>query len=226
MTGLTYSVSVRRLDLAQLGAGLRALLGCGIAEWRIDIADGAFTPDFALGYEVLDAVRRESALPCHVHLMAERPDRFIDDIARLGAKSLTVPIEACLHAHRTIGRIRELDMAPGVSLQLGSALTKLEYVLGMVDHVVLPVRERGGPDAPLPAAAFDRVRILRENLSYHESKAELHVQGELTPTDAARLAALGATRIVIDRPEVLQAEPLEATVREFIQSVARARKTA
>ncbi len=226
MNRLSYSVSVRRLGLARLGASLRELSACGIAEWRVDIADGTFTPDFGLGYDVLATVCRESTLPCHVHLMAERPDRFLDEVARLGAKSLTVPIEACIHAHRTISRIRELGMAPGVSLQLGSALTKLEYLLGMVDHVVLPVREHGAPVAPLSAAAFDRVRILRENINYHEAKAALHVEGDLAPADAARLAALGATRIVIDRTDVLHVEPLETSVREFMDTVARAKKTA
>ena len=114
------------------------------------------------------------------------------------SNAITVPIETCLHAHRTLARIRDLGLAAGVSLLPGSALTKLEYVLGMIDHVVVPARDFTAVlDAPVPAAAFDRVRILRENLDYHESKAIVHVEGRLTAADAARLAAAGATRIVV-----------------------------
>jgi ribulose-phosphate 3-epimerase len=220
---LTYSVAVRRLDLARLGASLRELSTCGVAEWRVDIADGNFVPEFALGFEVIEAVRRESALPCHVHVMAER---FLEDFARLGCAALTVPIEACLHAHWTAGRIRELGMAPGLSIQPGSALTKLEYVLQMVDHVVLPVRDLGAKEGAIPAAAFDRVRILRENLDYHESSAWLHVAGDLTAAEAARLAAVAATRVVIDRKDVLQVEPLGASIQAYMDTITSARKTA
>jgi ribulose-phosphate 3-epimerase len=222
---LTYSVAVRRLDLARLGASLREMAAVKVAEWLVEVSDGNFVPEFALGFEVIEAVRRESALPCHVHVMAERPDRFLEDLARLGCAAVTVPIETCLHAHRTVGRIRELGMAPGLSIQPGSALTKLEYVLAMVDHVVLPVRYFGAKEGIIPGAAFDRVRILRENLDYHESSTWLHVAGDLTAAEAARLAAVGATRIVVDRKDVVHVEPVATTLQAYIDAVTRARKT-
>lgn len=224
---LSFSVSVRRLNLADLGTALRALEASGLAELKVDIADGSFMPEFALGYEVIEAVRGVSVLPLHAHLLTERPERFLDDMHRLGCAAITVPIETCLHAHRTLARIRDLGIAAGVSLLPGSALTKLEYVLGMIDHVVLPVREAAALlDAPVPAAAFDRVRILRENLDYHESKAIVHVEGRFSAADAARLAAAGATRIVVDREDVLCAESPAQALRDYIDAVARARRTA
>lgn len=223
---VSYSVAVRRLNLARLGAGLSELAAAKIAELRVDICDGTFTPDFALGFDAIEMLRLESALPCHVHLMAERPDRFLQDFARLGCAAVTVPIEACVHAHRTVSRIRELGMVPGLSIQPGTALTKLEYVLTMVDHVVLPVRDFSAKEGSLSAAAFDRVRILRENMDYHESRALLHVAGELTTVEAARLAAIGATRIVIDRKDVVHIEPLDASVQAYMDAVAKGRRLA
>ncbi len=226
MTVVTFSVSVRRLDLARLGASLREMAALKIAELRVDVSDGSFVSEFALGFDVIETVRRESALPIHVHLMAERPDRFLQDFARLGCAAVTVPVEACLHAHRILGRIRELGLAPGLSIQPGSALTKLEYLLPMLDHLVLPVRDFGAKPGDVPAAAFDRVRILRENLDYHESRAMLHVVGDLTVPEAARLAAIGATRIVLDRKDVVHVEPLEASIQAYMDAVAQARRIA
>lgn len=226
-TPLTFSVSVRRLDLANLGAALRALESAGLAELKIDIADGTFVPEFMAGFELIEAVRSVSVLPLHAHLLTERPERFLDVLHRLGCAAVTVPIETSVHAHRTLARIRDLGLAAGVSLLPGSALTKLEYVIGMVDHVVLPVHDLdANAETPAPAAAFDRVRILRENLDYHESKAVVHVEGQVSIVDAAKLAALGATRIVIDRSDVLRAESLAAATREYIDAVARARRIA
>lgn len=224
---LSFSVSVRRLDLANLGASLRALEACGLAELKVDIADGSFAPEFALGYELIEAVRGVSVLPMHAHLLTERPERFLDDLHRLGCAAITVPIETCLHAHRTLARIRDLGIAAGVSLLPGSALTKLEYALGMIDHVVLPVRDAVPmPDAPVPGAAFERVRILRENLDYRESRAIMHVEGGIAAADAARFAAVGATRIVIDRSEVLRAESAGDAIREYVETATRGRRTA
>lgn len=223
---LGYSIAVRRLDLARLGACLRELPALKIAELCVEIFDGAFAPGFALGYETIEMLRRESPLPCHAWLSVERPERYLDDLARLGCAAVTVPIETCLHAHRTIARIRDLGMAPGLSIQPGTALTKLEYVLPMVDHLVLPVRDSDGGVAPVSPAAYDRVRILRENLDYHRARATLHVSGELSATEAARLAALGATRVLLDRRDVVGVEPLAATVQAFMDEAARARRTA
>jgi ribulose-phosphate 3-epimerase len=218
---LTFSASVRRFNSANLGAALRELESAGLAELKLDVADGSFVPEFGLSFDAIETVGRLSALPRHAHLQTEGPERFVETMQRLGCAAVTVPIEACLHAHRTLARIRDLGMAAGVSIQPGSALTKLEYMLGMVDHVVVPVRDAGVPS--VPAAAFDRVRILRENLDYHESKAILHIEGRLDVADAARLAALGASRIVIDREEVLHTS---ATLRDFMDAVTRAKRTA
>lgn len=222
---VSFSISVRRLDLGDLGASLRALENSGLAELKIDVADGTFVPEFMLGFETIEAVREATTLPLHAHLLTERPERFVDAMHRLGCAAITVPIESCLHAHRTLARIRDLGLAAGVSLLPGSALTKLEYVLGMVDHVVLPVRDAAA-DAPVLGVAFERVRILRENLDYHESQAIVHVEGGIGATDAARFAAVGATRIVIDRNDVLREETPDAAVREFIEAVSRGRRTA
>ncbi len=226
-TKLSFSVSVRRLDLANLGAALRALDGAGLAELKVDVADGTFVPEFMLGFETIEAVRGGSTLPLHAHLMTERPERYLDAMHRLGCAAVTVPIETCLHAHRTVARIRDLGMAAGVSLLPDSALTKLEYVLGMVDHVVLPARAASGAtEAPMPGVAFERVRILRENLDYQESKAIVYVEGGINASDAARFAAVGATRIVIDRADVLGPESSETAVKEFIDAVSKNRRTA
>ena len=87
-------------------------------------------------------------------------------------------------------------------------------------------RQRAAPDTPISSASYDRVRILRENLEYGESKAILHVEGNLHPAEAARLAALGANGIVIDRKDVLHVEPLAGSIQSFVDAVASARKTA
>ena len=117
-------------------------------------------------------------------------------------------------------------MKSGASVNAGTALTTLEYVLPLLDRVVLPVDAGGPADREPPPAAFDRVRILRENIDYHETGATIFAEGDLNPKDAARMLAMGANGIVIDRKDVLGVAPFEASLREFIDTATRARKTA
>ncbi len=224
MKSIGFSVSVRCLPLARLGACLREAESGGAVEWKIDVCDGTFAPGFALGFETLEAIRDASPLPIHVHALIERPERYISEFARLGCKALTVPIEACTHAHRMFAQIREAGIQAGASINPGTALTKLEYVLPMLDRVVLPVTETGA--AEVPRAAFERVRILRENLDYHRTGASVCVEGGLGAIDAARLVASGANHVVIDRLDMLRIEPLDASIRSYIGEVQRVRRTA
>jgi ribulose-phosphate 3-epimerase len=165
-------------------------------------------------------------LPLHVHLVAQRPERYVNDFARLGCAGLTVPVEACTHAHRTFGQIREAGMNAGASLSPGTALTKLEYVLPLLDRIVLPTDDGGPADRDPPGVSFERTRILRENLDYRESGATLLVEGDLRPHDAARMIAGGAHGVVIDRLDVLRIEPLDASLRAYVDAVTAAIKTA
>lgn len=219
-----FSVNAHRLDLNRLGECLHALHAADIAEFHLDVADGTFVPGFGLSLETIEAVGHAIKRPRHVHLMIDRPERYIPRLAALGCSGVTVHIEACIHAHRTITQIRELGMAPGVALNPGNALTKLEYVLPLVDRVLLPVYEYGADRDRPPSAAYERVRILRENLDYLGTGAQLHVEGNLTSADAARMIAHGADAIVIDRLDVLHVEPLEAQVRRYMDEVAAAHK--
>lgn len=223
---LQFSVSVRRLPLTRLGACLRELQSAGVTTLKVDVCDGTFAPGFSLGFEMIEALRDATKLPIHAHLLAERPERYIADFARIGCAALTVPIEVCVHAHRTFAQIREAGMKSGASVNPGTRLTKLEYVLPLLDRVMLPIREDDSNAADPPRSAFERARILRENIDYQKTDAIIEVEGNLRPVDVARLAAGGADAFVIDRADVLRIEPIGTSVRGFIGDVTTSKRTA
>jgi len=214
VSALELAVAVRRLDLAQLAARLDEVAAAGCRELHIDIGDGRFTADYGLGFEVLEAVRTNSDLPCHIHLQTLEPDRAIDRFGDAGCKTLSVHAETCLHAPRTLAHIRELGMTPGIALNAATPLTRLEYLLPYTDCVLLVLQEPGTKQAEIPSAALERVRILRENLDYLESRARLQVKGAIAPADATRLIECGADTIVIDAP-ALRNGSLDATLEPY-----------
>ena len=221
-----WSAAVRCADLGNLAAGLRAFEEAGCSELHFDVRDGAFAPGFGLGFEVLEAVKAASKLPCDAHLMVTRPERYVEAFADAGCAGLTVHVEATLHAARTLDRIRESGMAPGIAINPATPLTKLEYLFPQVDRVLLLAQEPGAELQETPGAVFERVKILRQGLDYHERGVKLQVEGICGSADTARLLELGADIVVLDMPELYASDDLAGGLMAFIEEVAEARKVA
>ena len=226
MGQVEWSAPVRCANFARLEDDLRAFEEAGCSELHFDVRDGAFAPGFGLGLEVLAAARAASKLPCGIHLMVVRPERYVEAFAEAGCASLTLHVEACHHAPRTLDLIRELGMAPGIAIQPATPLTKLEYLFAHVDRILLLAQEPGSQQREMPRPAFERVKILRESLDYHERGVKLQVEGEAGADDAARLIELGVDILVLDSPDVYAGDNLAGNLTAFMEAVNKARKVA
>lgn len=189
--------SLLACDFTRLGEELRVLEGEGGADWaHVDVMDGLFVPNISFGLPILSAARRASSLPMDVHLMIERPERYLRDFADAGADGLTVHVEATAHIHRAVQQIRELGKRAGVTLNPGTPLDAVRPVLADVDLVlVMSVNPGFGGQGFIPASP-ERVRTLRRWLDDLGSAAELQVDGGVTPDNARALAEAGASCLV------------------------------
>jgi len=186
--------SLLACDFTRLGEELAQIAE---ADWaHMDVMDGLFVPNISFGLPILAAARRASPLFMDVHLMIERPERYLRDFAEAGADGLTVHVEATPHLHRAVGMIRELGKRAGVTLNPGTPLETLRPVLADVDLVlVMSVNPGFGGQKFIPASV-ERVRTLRRWLDELGSEAELQVDGGVTPHNARLLADAGATNLV------------------------------
>ena len=83
------------------------------ADWiHVDVMDGSFVPNITIGPAVTEAVRSATDLPVDVHLMINNPDQHLEAFADAGADYLTVHQEACVHLHKTIDAIRDMNVRP------------------------------------------------------------------------------------------------------------------
>jgi ribulose-phosphate 3-epimerase len=145
---------------------------------------------------VVKAARRATELPLDVHLMIERPDRYLEAFADAGADVLTVHQEACPHLHRTVERIRDLGMRPGVALNPATPLETVREVIADIDLLlVMSVNPGFGGQAFIPATP-DKLRRARALLDGAGSHAELEVDGGITEANAAAAASAGAAVLV------------------------------
>ena len=108
------------------------------ADWlHCDVMDGVFVPNISFGFPVLKSVTKLCKIPLDVHLMIVQPERYINQVADLGAKIMNVHYEACTHLHRTLQQIHEAGMMSGVTLNPSTPVSLLEDIINDVDLVML-----------------------------------------------------------------------------------------
>ncbi|MDP7638950.1 MAG: ribulose-phosphate 3-epimerase [Candidatus Hydrogenedentes bacterium] len=225
MTHTIWSASVLRCDLGRLAESAKELESAGCADLHVDVADGSFTPDFALGPDAVRALRDACGLPCAAHLMVEQPGKHIDRFIQAGCAAIYTHAEADIHAHRALAQIRDAGAEAGLAVCPSTPLTKIQYLMGGADRLLVLASDPLGAAAYLPGT-LDRVRILRENLDYLASRARIEVEGNLTVQDAALLSREGADGIILDRAEVLNSEDLTKCLKDYFVAFEESRVTA
>ena len=159
-----------------------------------DIMDGHFVPNLTFGFPILEQIRKLTKLPMDAHLMIENADRYLDDFARVGCNWLSVHIEACPHVNRTLQRIRELGMKPGIALNPGTALSSVDAVLPNVDFVLVMSVNPGYGGQKFIEGAFDRVSKLRAKL---RPDASIQIDGGIKKENSLEAVKAGANVLVM-----------------------------
>jgi ribulose-phosphate 3-epimerase len=147
-------------------------------------------PNITFGPGVVKALRPHTAKPLNVHLMIAPCDPFLDAFAKVGADHITVHVEAGPHIHRSLQAIRALGKKAGVSLNPGTPETAIEYVLDLVDVIlVMSVNPGFGGQQFIPSA-IDKIERLRAMAGGRP--IDIAVDGGITLETAPAVVRAGA----------------------------------
>jgi ribulose-phosphate 3-epimerase len=189
--------SILSADFLRLGEEIKAAEAAGADLVHIDVMDGHFVPNITIGPAIVEAVKAVTALPLDVHLMIERPDRYLDDFINAGADYLAVHYEASVHLHRTIQQIKEKGKIAGVSLNPATPLWSLEDILPDIDFVLLMSVNPGFGGQKYIPHSTDKIRMLKNMLGEKGLPALIEVDGGVSPENAGVVAAAGADILVM-----------------------------
>ena len=167
------------------------------ADWlHLDVMDGVFVPNISFGFPVMQAVAKICTKPLDVHLMIERPEKFVQQVKALGAMMMNVHYEACTHLHRTVQEIHAAGMKAAVTLNPSSPVSLLADIICDVDMVLLMTVNPGFGGQKFIEHSLDKVRELKRLIVASGSSALIEVDGGVNHETAPRLAEAGVDVLV------------------------------
>jgi len=189
--------SILSADFGCLGSQVRDAEAGGADIIHIDVMDGHFVPNITIGPLVVRALRPITVLPLHVHLMIEKPERYIDAFCDAGADLISVHVETCPHLHRTLQQIREAGAKSSVVLNPATPAAALDQVLDMVDLVLVMTVNPGFGGQKLIPSCLCKVRALRDRLDQVNPDCSLEVDGGVNMETLSAVLASGADTLVM-----------------------------
>lgn len=205
--------SILAADFSRLGEQIQAVEKAGADYIHIDVMDGMFVPSISFGLPVIETIRKVSGLVFDVHLMIEEPGRYVKQFAQAGADILNVHVEACTHLQKTISEIKELGLKAGVTLNPGTSLSTLEYVLNDVDLVLIMSVNPGFGGQKFIPFTLQKLNDLREMRLRKNACAEIEVDGGVTLANAKEIMEAGA-EVLVSGSSVFGGD-IEANVKAF-----------
>ena len=196
MNGYAISASILSADFTRLGEEIAVCEEAG-ADWiHVDVMDGHFVPNITMGPVVVEACRRATKLPIDVHLMIEKPEKFLEAFARAGASGLTVHVETCPQLDQTLLEIKSLGCRAGVVLNPETPVRKIEPVLHLADLVLVLSVHPGFSGGKFIPETVAKVADLRRKLDALGSSAWLEVDGGINAETLPKMKEAGATAFV------------------------------
>lgn len=190
--------SLLSADFGRLAEEVAQLEATGlIAGLHIDVMDGHFVPNLALGPQAVAALRSRTTLPMEVHLMVEHPSRLMPVFADAGAQRAIVHVETCPHLHREIAYAHDLGMEAGVALNPATPLGALEHLLDEIDEVLLMGVDPGFGGQSFIDSVTPKTTACRRAVDERGAGARISIDGGVKVQNAARLLLAGAHWLVV-----------------------------
>lgn len=188
--------SILAADFSQLDKACEIINNSEADYFHIDVMDGHFVPNISFGMPVMASIKPLAKKPFDVHLMIEKPERYISEFKAAGADILTVHLEASTHLHRSLQAIKKEGMKAGVAINPHTSVDLLRDVIKDIDLVCVMSVNPGFGGQSFIENTYDKVRRLKAIIEENNSHALIEIDGGVTSANAKQLLEAGADVLV------------------------------
>ena len=199
------SPSVLAADFSRLGDEIKEVYSAGATMIHLDVMDGLFVNNISFGIPVIACVRRVCDIVFDVHLMIDRPERYIKQFAEAGADLITIHYEACKDIEGTLREIRALGKKAALSVKPGTPIEVVYPYLPLCDMILIMTVEPGFGGQSFMHGMLDKMRTLREKINGEGYSCDIQVDGGVNE-ETARLCREAGANILVAGSAVFRAQ--------------------
>ena len=208
---IKISPSVLACDFTKLGEEVADICRCGADMVHLDVMDGMFVTNISFGLPVIEALRKKSDMFFDVHLMIEKPERYVERFVKAGADLVTFHIEATDIPHEVVSLIKKAGAKAAISIKPKTPAEAVYEFLEECDMILVMTVEPGYGGQALIPETLEKVKQLREEAEKRGVSIDIQVDGGITPSNAPDAVAAGAN-VLVAGSSVFKAEDRKSAI--------------
>ena len=195
---IKVSPSILSADFGNMERDIRALKTTGVEYVHVDIMDGHFVPNLSMGFPMVEALRKVTDLVLDVHLMIDRPIRYVERFCKAGADILTIHVEADTeeNTRKALQTIKDLGVKPAVCVKPKTPAEAVLPFIDLCDLILVMTVEPGFGGQSFMADMMPKVAQIRQYINEKKPSCELEVDGGVNAQTGKVCIEAGANVLV------------------------------
>jgi ribulose-phosphate 3-epimerase len=215
--------SLLAADFARLGEALHTLEAAGASMLHLEVMDGHFVEEISVGQPVVRSLRKATNLALDLHLLIERPERYIAEFLEMGADRISVHLEATTRLHRVLEQIRQQGAKAGVALNPGTPLETIVDLAGELDYLSILCSDPGLSERAFIPGSVEKVRAAASLRDERRADFAIQVEGGIRLEHVEQLVRAGAD-ILVAGSVIFHSDDPKARLIEMMRLVSASRR--